>query len=86
MGTHFYSKGGLAHQNPVTKERLSQKLVWFHQSGVKVERNNVKTLREVQSLLHEKVKGSVKYTSGLSEIIRRVQKQRYGLSLEEQRF
>lgn len=83
LGKTFGSKGGIKHQHPLTKKRLSGTLLWKHISGVEVETSNIKTLANVKDRLNLAVQNSVTHTSGLSELLRYKSKKRYGWFLIE---
>lgn len=55
LGQKFGSKGGIKHQNPLTKKRLSGTLLWKHLSGIQVETKDIKTLANVKDLLNSAV-------------------------------
>jgi hypothetical protein len=78
VGNNFGSKGGIKHQDPITKKTLARTLFWKHDSGVIVKTTDIKTLAQVKAQLNLAVPKSVSYTSGLSEIIRQKTKKRYG--------
>ena len=87
VGKNFGSKGGLKHQDPKTRSRLAGHLRWKHvnvETGdIKyADMENMKSLVQVKEKLNQVVSGAVKFTSGLSEVIREIEKQRYGWSLE----
>lgn len=80
VGQNFGSKGGLKHQNSLTKKRLTNTLVWVHDPGVEVKTTCIQTLTNVKIQLNA-VPNSVTHTSGLSELIRRKAKKRYKWTL-----
>lgn len=86
VGKIWGSKGGLAHQNPVTRERLKGCLIWTHESGVSLKTKEIQSLRLVKDLLNQHVPDSVKHTSGLSELIRGIQKKRYNWSVQDEKL
>lgn len=84
VGKNFGSKGGIKHQDPITKKTLAGTLLWKHEFGVEVKTTDIKTLANVKSQLNLAVPNSVPHTSGLSEIIRQKSKKRYGWILYKQ--
>lgn len=84
VGTNHGRKGGLKHQNPLTKRRLSMHLEWKHESGVQTISPPFESVRELQEYLNCFVSDSVKHTSGLSEILRNVQPTRYGWRISKE--
>jgi general stress protein YciG len=78
VGTLYGRQGGLKHQNLLTKQRLSRYLEWQHDSNVFVISPPFESVRELQEYLNCFVADSVKFTSGLSEILRNKEPKRYG--------
>jgi hypothetical protein len=83
IGKMYGQHAGISRQHPQTKARIQQPMKWVHESGVEVFIENAKTVQEIFEILNSHVPGSVKYTSGLSSILRKVEKRRYGWILEE---
>jgi hypothetical protein len=48
VGKNFGLKGGIKHQNPITKKRLAETLLWKHDSGVEIKTTDIKTLANVK--------------------------------------
>lgn len=78
LGKTYGSQAGISRQNPITKQRISRPMLWFHESGVKVFIQKAETLQQIMTILNTYVPDSVKFTSGLSHIVRKVEKKRYG--------
>lgn len=78
IGKLYGRQAGISRQNPITKERIQKPMFWRHVSGVKVFIEKAETLQQILEILNAHVPGSVKFTSGLSEILRKVTKRRYG--------
>lgn len=83
VGTFHGRKGGLKHQAPMTKVKLSQYIEWQHQSGVMTISPPFESVRELKEYLNNFVPESVPHSSGLSEILREVSHQRYGWSISK---
>lgn len=81
LGLKYGKQAGMTRQNPITAFKLNHKMIWTHESGVEVIIEKAKTVREVKEILNNAVPGSVKNDSGLSSVLRDVEKKRYGWSL-----
>lgn len=81
LGKKYGSQAGRTRQNPITKQRISNPMLWIHETGVEVFIQKAETLQEIMTILNTHVPDSVKYTSGLSHIVRKVEKKRYGWML-----
>lgn len=78
VGTFHGRQGGLKHQSPTTKQRLTLYLEWEHETGVQTISPPFESVRELKDYLNCFVVESVKHSSGLSELLRNVQSRRYG--------
>lgn len=78
LGKTYGRQAGISRQNAVTKHRIQQPMTWVHQSGVEVFIEKAETLHEIMNILNNYVPRSVKFTSGLSNIVRKIEKRRYG--------
>lgn len=78
LGKTYGRQAGISRQNPITKERIARPMRWVHVIGVEVFIEKAKTLEEIKNILNQHVPESVKFTSGLSDIIRKIEKRRYG--------
>lgn len=83
LGKTYGRKAGMSRQNSVTAERIRKPTQWVHVSGAKVFIEKVETVQEIMDILNSHVPGSVKYTSGLSSLLRGIDKRRYGWVLVE---
>jgi hypothetical protein len=86
IGKTYGRKAGISRQNPTTAKRICQPTQWEHQSGVVVFIEKAETVREIMDILNSHVPGSVKFTSGLSSVLRGIEKRRYGWILVEESF
>jgi len=78
IGKQFGRQAGVSRQNPITKQRIAQPMRWVHKSGVEVFIEKAETLQQIMTVLNNYVPDSVKFTSGLSNIVRKIEKRRYG--------
>lgn len=78
LGKTYGRKAGMSRQNPITKERIAKPMRWIHRTGVEVSIKKAETLEEIKNILNQYVPESIKFTSGLSDIIRKIEKRRYG--------
>nr|YP_010500098.1 hypothetical protein [Gormaniella terricola]UWV18275.1 hypothetical protein [Gormaniella terricola] len=78
VGTLFGRKGGLKHQNPMTKEKLSHYLEWTHNSGIMTISPPFESVCELKDFLNMFVPDSMKNSSGISDLLREKEKCRYG--------
>ena len=81
VGTNYGKFGGLKKQSPITKQKIQGTLLWQHDNGVRIETCNCESLSQIQKILCDLVPDSVKHTSGLSAIVRGIEKRRYGWQL-----
>ena len=78
LGNTFGKKAGLTRQHPLTKQALKHHIVWIHDSGLIYETPPVETLKQIQNLLNQTLPNSVKFTSGLSSLVRGIERKIYG--------
>lgn len=78
VGIFHGRAGGLKHQNSMTKQRLSLYLEWEHETGVQTISPPFESVQELKDYLNCFVVDSVKHISGLSGLLRNVNRQRYG--------
>lgn len=78
VGRNYGRQGGLKHQNSMTKERLGKFLEWEHTSGIRTISPPFESVRELQEYLNCFVPNSIKFSTGLSEILRNKEPKRYG--------
>ena len=81
LGKTYGKKAGMSRQDPVTRNRIQEPMHWVHTNGTKVFIPKAETLQEIMEILNQNIPNSVKFTSGLSNIIRGVEKRRYGWTL-----
>jgi hypothetical protein len=78
VGTNYGRLGGIKHQHPLTREKLSKYLIWEHGSGIKTISPPKPTLRELIEYLNEDKPLSIPAHAGISAHMRGVQKSGYG--------
>lgn len=83
LGKTYGRKAGISCQNSVTAECIRKPTQWVHVSGAEVFIKKAETVQEIMDILNCHVPESVKHTSGLSSLLRRVEKRRYGWVLVE---
>lgn len=83
LGKTYGKKAGMSRQNSVTKNCIQKPTHWIHVSGMEVSIPKADTIQEIQEILNRHVPGSVKHSSGLSALLRKVEKRRYGWILRD---
>jgi hypothetical protein len=78
IGKMYGRQAGISRQDPVTKDQIQKPTRWVHKSGVEVFISKAETVLEIMEILNSHVSGNVKFTSGLSSLLRKVEKRRYG--------
>jgi hypothetical protein len=78
IGKMYGQQAGISRQNPQTKARIQRPMQWIHESGVEVFLEKAKTVQEILEILNQHVPGSVTFSSGLSSILRKVEKNGMG--------
>jgi hypothetical protein len=84
IGKIYGRKAGMSRQNSITAERIRRPIKWVHESGQVVFIEKAETIQEIMEILNSHVLGSVKFSSGLSSLLRRVEKKRYGWMLVDE--
>lgn len=84
IGKIYGRKAGISRQNSITAERIRKPTKWVHENGQTVFIEKAETLQEIMEILNSYVLGSVKFSSGLSSLLRRVEKKRYGWMLVDE--
>lgn len=78
VGTKYGRKGGLKHQNPQTRKRLSSIIEWEHSSGVMVISPPHESVGDLVNFLNSFVPNSIRRANHFSEVLRGVTKSRFG--------
>lgn len=79
LGKKYGRQGGIkSKQSPLTKQMLNSVLIWKHSTGIIVQTSGLTSVSDLVVLLNSYVPDSVKYSSGLSNVLRGVEKRRYG--------
>lgn len=79
VGIWYGRTGGIkSRQSANTKEMLNSVLVWKHNTGSIVQTSGLTSVSDLVVLLNSYVPDSVKFSSGLSNILRGIEPRRYG--------
>jgi hypothetical protein len=80
---HPRLNGIRSRQSSLTGEKLAHRIHWVHSTGIKVVTDPQKAVADLVPLLNQGVPNSVKFSSGLSAVLRGIEPRRYGWSIEK---
>ncbi len=81
VGTNYGRQGGLKHQHPQTRQKLSSYIEWEHKSGVWVMSEPHESVSDLVTFLNSVVPGSIKRSNHFSELLRGESKSRFGWTI-----